>query len=138
MAEGTNSYYAVGPNDATSPAIATLTFGSAQSSFTLLWGSIDSYNTLTFNLSGGGTRSFDGGAIASNAGIACGSPSNYACTAKVAFNFRDGETFDSVSFGATSQAFEFALAPVPLPATGLLLLGGLGGIAALKRRKKAA
>lgn len=28
--------------------------------------------------------------------------------------------------------------PVPLPATGLLLLGGLGGIAALKRRKKAA
>lgn len=30
------------------------------------------------------------------------------------------------------------VAPVPLPATGLLLLGGLGGLAALRRRKKAA
>ena len=28
-------------------------------------------------------------------------------------------------------------APVPLPATGLMLLGGLGGLAALRRRKRA-
>lgn len=31
-----------------------------------------------------------------------------------------------------------SIAPVPLPAGGLMLLGGLGGLAALRRRKKAA
>lgn len=39
----------------------------------------------------------------------------------------DGYDIDSISVSA-----------VPLPAGGLLLLGGLGGLAALKRRKKAA
>ena len=30
------------------------------------------------------------------------------------------------------------LAPIPVPAAGALMLGGLGGLAALRRRKKAA
>lgn len=44
---------------------------------------------------------------------------------------------DSVGFADGALA-GIGIAPVPVPAAGLLLLGGLGGLAALKRRRKAA
>lgn len=44
------------------------------------------------------------------------------------FGIRDGFDIDSISVAALP-------APVPLPAGGLLLLGALGGVAALRRRK---
>ena len=39
--------------------------------------------------------------------------------------------------GPDSYISAIAASPVPLPAAGFLLLGGLGGLAAMKRRKKA-
>lgn len=56
--------------------------------------------------------------------------------------FDDGATgsgfFDSL--GATDRIGkgEIEIAPVPLPASSLLLLGGLAGLGAMRRRKKAA
>ena len=44
--------------------------------------------------------------------------------------------FDSVKFSSTGNSFEFALAPVPLPAAGLLLLTALGGMKVMSRRRK--
>lgn len=43
-------------------------------------------------------------------------------------------SFD-VSTAALAPTSEF-VAPVPLPATGVLLLGGLGGLAAMRRRRR--
>jgi hypothetical protein len=44
-------------------------------------------------------------------------------------------TFGKVTFNISKAA---DVAPVPLPAAGLLLLGALGGIAGMRKRKKAA
>lgn len=44
----------------------------------------------------------------------------------------------SVSFQASEIGYQDIVSPVPLPAGGTLLLGALGGIAALRRRSKAA
>lgn len=47
-------------------------------------------------------------------------------------------TFDRLVLSAGKPALEYAnlrVAAVPLPAGGLLLLGALAGIAALRRRK---
>nr|WP_319386759.1 VPLPA-CTERM sorting domain-containing protein [uncultured Roseibium sp.] len=142
--EDVNSYFAVGPDPSTSPDPATLTFGFVRTTFELLWGSIDRYNVLEFSLASGGTYSVDPSTVAAavNAltGVAsCGSgPSdNLGCTALVSFDAGQGDSFTSVSFGTTgAQAFEFATA-VPLPAAGWLLIGGIGGLAAMRRRKKA-
>ncbi len=76
-----------------------------------------------------------------------GSITNTAAQAGATLSFAG--TFDALKFTDTSAILDgrplydgfdldsVSVSPVPLPATGLLLLGGLGGIAAMRRRKKA-
>jgi len=54
------------------------------------------------------------------------------------YTLRFAATGQSNSYGGLMDdvAIDY-VAPVPVPAAGLLLLGGLGGLAALKRRRKA-
>ena len=125
------------------PNPATLAYGDAQTSLTMLWGSVDSYNYLTFmGLGSGGSVQVSGTEVASAIGSACGAPVNFACTALLTFSVKDDNgadtTFSSLEFYSDGQqAFEFALSAVPVPAAGFLLVGGLGALAAFKRRKSA-
>lgn len=141
---GTNEYFAVGPGSVPSPV--TLTFGKVQSAFRMLWGSIDRYNKIAFGLGESEVFSLTGTQLAGLLGLPALSPTSSGNFEHVALlTFKDFR-FDSVTFEAFDpargnvdrNAFEFALAPVPLPAGGLLLIGGLAGLAMLRRRKAAA
>jgi hypothetical protein len=129
-------YFTVGsPGQQGSPAVLLL--NSVKNTFSMLWGSIDTYNAVTFCL-GETCDTISGSEIKAASSVPF-------ATGNAVVNFTSDFYFDTVSFYSNfgrvgdAPAFEFALAPVPvpLPAGGLLLLGALGGIAALRRRKAA-
>ncbi len=134
----TRSYFSVindgAPGEgggAASPA--TLSFGKEQTAFNMLWGSIDSYNEIEFKSGSSTVATWTGTNIVDTFTLDGNSPT-FEQVALLRFDIADG--FDSVEFRSVgSNSFEFALAPVPLPAGGLLLLTALGGVAALRRKR---
>lgn len=131
-------YFTVG-----SPALksspATLTLDGTKSIFSILWGSIDTYNAIQFWRDGALVDTVDGNDVFAAGGLPAASGA--------AFVKITGLAFDEVRFfsnypggGTDTPAFEFSnvVAAVPLPAGGLLLLGALGGLAVLRRRGTAA
>lgn len=122
---------------------ATYLFGRDQSSFSLLWGSPDDYNTLSFfnddaqidlsvidGVAGMGVK---GSEIAT---FAPASPQGLQF-ANVTFS---GFLFDKVVFASGKNAFEYGLVsatPVPLPAAAWLLLAAIGGLGVMSRRRAA-
>jgi hypothetical protein len=130
-------YFTVGspdPNLAPSPAI--MTFSEKQSYLSLLWGSIDEYNSLAFYLNGVLQSTVTGGYLLANGGQPAASGAAFV---KVAEDFNEIRFFSNYGLLKDQAAFEFSnvVAAVPVPAGGLLLIGALGGLAALRRRKTA-
>ncbi len=118
-------------------ANSTATYNVGRSiSASFVWGSPDTYNTLEFLL---------GGSVVDTvvfSGLENIDPASFGLNSALAtFTDITGDLFDAIRFSSSTNAFEFAnleVAPVPLPAAGLMLLAGLGGFAAVRRRKTAA
>ena len=130
----TSAYFTVGsPGYVASPAVLSV---AATDSFQLLWGTVDSYNaivfsdgTLSYTVSGNDLSPFL--TVNGGTGAIVDITTDFAFTTVSFYSNYPG-------FGGDTAAFEYALAtpaPVPLPAAGLLLVGALGGLASLRRRK---
>lgn len=137
----TGNYYTVGPVGASNsgPGVIDLSAFGGLTTLSLLWGSVDTYNTLTFLGFDGSTviGSYVGGDII---GSDFGSQVLPGSNPLVTFNFTG--TDQAVGFlkmESTSQAFEIdniAVQAVPEPGTWLLMLLGFAAVGASMRARK--
>lgn len=118
-------------------AISEATSAVDYTVFSLLWGSVDSYNQIVFYNNGVIVGSFTGDDIVDPAN---GDQTAPATNRYVTFSFTDGDMFDTVRFISTQAAFEvdnlaFAGA-VPEPATWAMMFLGFVGVGAMAYRRR--
>jgi hypothetical protein len=114
----------------------TATLGANYNYFGIWWGSIDTYNTLSFYNGADSVASFTGSSIA-DPYPANGDQTSFDTNFYV--NFLDLPSFNSFTMTSTNYAFEadnIAVGQVPEPATMLLLGLGLIGLAGARRKFK--
>jgi hypothetical protein len=134
----TGNYYGVGPF-AGSPGTINLTAIGDIFSLSLLWGSVDSYNTLEF-------LGADQSVLATFTGNQIFDPANGNRTDPntnpvVTFLLTGGDisNFSYLRLTSTQNAFEIdniAINAVPEPATWAMMLLGFGGIGMAMRRRR--
>ncbi|MDA8136091.1 MAG: PEP-CTERM sorting domain-containing protein [Desulfobacteraceae bacterium] len=119
------------------------TFATTYTYFGLFWGSVDSYNTLSFYNGNDLVHSFKGTDITNPGkyGVSYGNQS--APSTNLYVNFYDLSEFDRIVMKSTGYAFEAdnlavgnPILPNPEPATMLLFGFGLIGLARIGRKKQ--
>lgn len=132
---GDTTHYLTVPLNGSSGS-ATLALGTALSSLSLYWGSIDTYNTISFADAGGRSLGAFTGAQVPPA-PADGSQGNALNNRRVNFDF-GGSRASSVTFTSGNKAFEVdnIAGAVPEPATWAMLLVGMGLVGGAVRRRR--
>jgi hypothetical protein len=120
-----------------------INFGAAGVQFlSFVFGSLDSYNSVTLNFTSGPSVTYFGKDIetGTNSVGGAGPIANFGDTGRVSYDMGGGPAITSVVFGSTQAAFEIddiaAAAPEPA-AWALMILGfGLAGAQLRSRRSK--
>ncbi|MDR7088762.1 Npun_F0296 family exosortase-dependent surface protein [Cellvibrio fibrivorans] len=136
---GVNSQYLTVPNPAPTTQSAIFNLGTAADYFGIFWGSIDSYNFISFYLNNSLVASYSGSDIVGQ--FANGNQLGYSSNRYINFDF-GSESFDSVKLTSNGFAFESdnhafkKLVSVTEPTTALLFLLGLIGLALARRQER--
>jgi hypothetical protein len=146
-ATSTGNYFTVG-YQAIYPSSAELsTGGTDYILYSMLWGSMDAYNTIAFYNDGNLVGSFTGSDFADP--TADGTQAGDGTNRYVAFLFTGGDAFDTIRFTSTQAAFEmdnlafstgggvpFAETPVPEASTWAMMILGFAGLGFLSYRRR--
>ena len=124
-----NFFAAYNAGDATSTTVANIGFGAVYNSFSVLWGTVDSYNTLAFLLNGNTVFTVNGTTAAGNL-VNTNSTITYATS---------GFRFDSIRLTTVTNAFEIdninLSTPVPDDSVTAVLLGlAMVGLVAVRAK----
>lgn len=108
------------------------TYTASGTSLSLIWGSVDDFNVIEFYAGGVMVDMITGADLIPPVGTAPEAVLGVVATIKT------DAMFDSfVMFADGGNSFEYSsLATAPIPASILLMGGGLAGLGALRRRKK--